>query len=117
MSLALDYSMTLVTIQALYYVLGGPPRLYGLAYGSYDLASLIFAPLFGLWHDATGKYRPQSYFGITINVIGNIIYAFTFLTGKWWVILVARLLEGAGAALMSTGESVDVSVFMHSNAS
>ncbi len=39
--------MSLMSIQALYYVVGGNQRLYGLTFGSYDLTALVFAPLFG----------------------------------------------------------------------
>lgn len=54
-----DFTMSLMSIQPLYYVLDGPEHVYGLTFGSYDLTAMLFAPLFGYWTDLTGTFKKQ----------------------------------------------------------
>jgi len=95
-----DYTMSMMSIQAFYYAMQGPQRLYGLTFGAYDLTGMLMAPLFGAWSDKNGKFKAQFLSGGWINVAGNLIYAFTFLSGKWWMMLLARLVAGIGEATL-----------------
>ena len=78
---ALDYTSSMMSIQPLWYVVGGPQKLYGCMFGSYDLASMLFAPAFGWWVDRSGRYKPQITLGGALNAAGNLVYAFTLLVG------------------------------------
>lgn len=89
-ALAVDYSSTLMSIQPLYYLVNGRQSLYGLTFGSYDLASLIFAPVFGWWVDRTNRFKGATLLGVALNAVGNYIYGFTVLAGEWWLMLLAR---------------------------
>ncbi|KFM25049.1 Major facilitator superfamily domain-containing protein 8 [Auxenochlorella protothecoides] len=104
-ALAVDYSSTLMSIQPLYYLVNGRQSLYGLTFGSYDLASLIFAPVFGWWVDRTNRFKGATLLGVALNAVGNYIYGFTVLAGEWWLMLLARLVAGAGAAVLGIGGS------------
>lgn len=82
--------MSLMSIQPFYYTLRGPQSLYGLTFGSFDLAAMLIAPLFGLWTDRTGTFKAQVLTGAALNACGNLVYAFTFLGDAWWMLLLAR---------------------------
>jgi MFS family permease len=104
-ALAIDFTMSLMSIQPLFYLLEGPQSLYGLTFGCYDLTAMLFAPLFGLWTDRTRRFKPQIMFGSMVNAAGNLLYAFTVLAGQWWIMLVSRLVAGVGAATLGLGSS------------
>ena len=42
---------------------------------------------------------------LVINALGNLIYAFTFLGGPWYMMLIARLVAGVGAGALGLGAS------------
>eukprot|EP00887_Chlorella_sp_A99_P004878 scaffold4.g4878.t1 len=114
-ALAIDFTTTLargarrgagaMSIQPLYYVVGGAERLYGLTFGSYDLSSLIFSPLFGLWSDCARAFKAPVQLGSLVNAAGNFVYGFTVLVGQWWMMLIGRLVAGAGGATLGIGSS------------
>jgi MFS family permease len=97
--------MAMMSIQALYYALGGPQRLYGLTFGSYDLTALIAAPILGILSDRYSVFKILFVCCFLINAAGNLIYAFTFLADRWWMMLVARLVAGFGAGALGLGSS------------
>lgn len=104
-ALAVDFTMSLMSIQPLYYVLDGPEHVYGLTFGSYDLTAMLFAPLFGYWTDLTGTFKKQIVVGAVVNAIGNLLYGFVYLADAWWLMLVARAIAGVGAATLGIGSS------------
>lgn len=95
----------MMSIQAFYYSLQGPQHLYGLTFGAYDLTGMLVAPFFGWWSDSTKKFKNQFLTGGMVNVVGNLIYAFSFLAGKWYMMLIARLVAGIGEATLGLGSS------------
>ena len=141
--LAIDYTMSLMSIQPLYYTVAGPDSLYGFVFGSYDLTALLCAPLFGFWTDHSRRFKPQVrllllpinpalpaadvcsllgaqgvhttspphlpclqvVLGALFNAAGNLVYAFTILAGRWYLMLIARLVAGVGAATLGIGAS------------
>lgn len=102
-SLAIDYTMAMMSIQALYYALQGPDHLYGLTFGSYDLTGMIMAPFFGFWSDRTKTFKLPFATGSAVNVAGNLVYAFAYLANGWWMMLLGRLLAGIGLATLGLG--------------
>ncbi len=104
-ALAIDFTMAMMSIQAFYYALGGPQRLYGLTFGSYDLTALIAAPILGILSDRYSVFKILFVCCFLINAAGNLIYAFTFLADRWWMMLVARLVAGFGAGALGLGSS------------
>jgi len=102
-ALTVDYSMAMMSIQALYYSLNGPQKLYGLTYGVYDLAGMIFAPLWSWWSVKAGRFKTQFNSGNMISICGSIIYACSFIANAWWMMLLGRLFQGAGAATLGLG--------------
>ncbi|PSC76881.1 major facilitator superfamily domain-containing 8-like [Micractinium conductrix] len=103
--LALDFTLSLMSIQPLFYVVGGPQSLYGFVFGCYDLSAMLFAPLFGVWTDRSGRYKAAIQVGAAVNAAGNLVYAFTVLADQWWIMAVARLVAGVGAATLGIGSS------------
>ena len=104
-AMAVDFTMALMSIQTFYYVLGGPPRLYGFTFGSYDLTALLVAPLLGFVSDKPKSFKPLFLLCMAINASGNLLYAFTFLGHEWYMMLIARLVAGVGAASLGLGSS------------
>ena len=102
-ALSLDYSMSMMSIQALYYSLNGPQKLYGLTFGAYDLMGLILAPVWSWWSDRSSRFKRQFNSGNVINMCGNLIYAFAYAANAWWMMLLGRLLAGVGLATLALG--------------
>ncbi|KAL4425093.1 hypothetical protein ABPG77_010407 [Micractinium sp. CCAP 211/92] len=102
--LAADWIATLVSVQALYYLQQGPKRLYGLTFGVYDLAALLAVLVFKSWSQKTGQYKAPMLAGALIAMAGNFIYACVVVANRWWVILIARAVSGAGSAAVFLGE-------------
>jgi MFS family permease len=101
--LSVDYSMAMMSTQALYYSLNGPQKLFGLTFGAYDLAGMILAPLWSWWSDRSGHFKRQFTTGNMINMCGNVIYACSYVANAWWMMLLGRLLGGAGLATLGLG--------------
>lgn len=104
-ALAIDFTMAMMSIQAFYYALGGPERLYGFTFGSYDLTALIAAPILGVLSDKYSIFKILFVTCFLVNAAGNLIYAFSFLEGHWWMMLLARLVAGLGAGALGLGSS------------
>ncbi len=104
-ALAIDFTMAMMSIQAFYYALGGPERLYGFTFGSYDLTALIAAPILGILSDRYSRFKILFVTCFLVNAAGNLIYAFSFLEGHWWMMLLARLVAGLGAGALGLGSS------------
>ncbi|KAL4528757.1 hypothetical protein Ndes2437A_g03301 [Nannochloris sp. 'desiccata'] len=102
-ALSVDYSMAMMSTQALYYSLNGPQKLYGLTFGAYDLTGMILAPIWSWWSDKSGRFKRQFNSGNVINICGNIIYACSYIANAWWMMLIGRLLGGAGLATLGLG--------------
>ena len=53
-TMALDYSIVLVSVQELWYSLGGSDAYYGVMFGSYALAQAIISPVLDYISDLRG---------------------------------------------------------------
>lgn len=92
-ALLLPHSRPLLVLAAL-----GPPSQPGPPLSlllhslprSYDLSAMLFAPLFGVWTDRSGRYKAAIQVGAAVNAAGNLVYAFTVLADQWWIMAVAR---------------------------
>lgn len=104
-ALAIDFTAAMMSIQTFYYVLNGPKRLYGLTFGSYDLTALLAAPCLGFMSDRFHIYKVLFMMCFLFNGAGNLIYAFSYLGDAWYMMLIARLVAGIGAAALSLGSS------------
>lgn len=72
---------------------GSTPLLLGLAIGIYGLAQAVLQFPFGVASDRFGR-KPVLAFGLLLFVLGSVMGAFTH---SMWGIVIARLLQGAGA--------------------
>lgn len=66
--MVIDYTMSLMSIQALWYILEGKVNslgLYGFAFGAYDLTQCLFAPLIGI---AADRYPLKWVFLVTVLI-------------------------------------------------
>ena len=69
------------------------PLLIGLAFGGYGLTQAVLQIPFGIWSDRIGR-KPVIMAGLLLFIIGSLIAAFA---DNIYVMIVARLLQGAGA--------------------
>eukprot|EP00996_Jenningsia_fusiforme_P000134 NODE_1095_length_1708_cov_33.107896_g971_i0.p1 GENE.NODE_1095_length_1708_cov_33.107896_g971_i0~~NODE_1095_length_1708_cov_33.107896_g971_i0.p1 ORF type:complete len:500 (+),score=62.74 NODE_1095_length_1708_cov_33.107896_g971_i0:97-1596(+) len=99
-AMVLDFTVSLMSIQALWYLLGGSQAWYGFAFGCYDLTQLIFAPMLGVWADAR-NVKEVLLVTLAINVAGNALYGMSFYLDHAIYIVIARLISGAGSANIS----------------
>ena len=72
--------------------LGGGGFVVGLLVSSFSLAQLLSAPLWGRFSDRYGR-RPALLVGLTASAIAYVVFAFA---GSLWLLLLSRLVQGAG---------------------
>jgi len=72
--------------------LGGGGLVVGILVSSYAVAQLLSAPLWGRVSDRFGR-RPALLVGLGASAIAYVIFAFA---GSLWVLLLSRLVQGAG---------------------
>ena len=95
-TMAVDYSIVLLSIQELWYSLGGSRSFFGFAFGSYALAQAIVSPLLGYLSDLRGlKFAVM--LSLILNVLGNILYGFSVLAESTNMVLAGRFVAGLGA--------------------
>ena len=86
---------------------GSSPLLLGLAIGVYGLAQAALQFPFGVASDRFGR-KPMLVFGLLLFIAGSLLGAFTH---SMWGIVLARVLQGAGAVssvlLASAGDLTD----------
>ncbi len=72
--------------------MGATGMIVGVLISSYAIAQLISAPAWGRVSDRYGR-RPALLFGLFFSAVAYIIFAFA---GNLWVLLLSRLVQGAG---------------------
>jgi multidrug resistance protein len=72
--------------------MGGTGLVVGVLVSSYAVAQLVSAPLWGRVSDRYGR-RPALMVGLFFSAIAYVIFAFA---GSLWVLLLSRLVQGAG---------------------
>eukprot|EP01062_Namystynia_karyoxenos_P052401 TRINITY_DN4195_c0_g1_i8.p1 TRINITY_DN4195_c0_g1~~TRINITY_DN4195_c0_g1_i8.p1 ORF type:complete len:927 (+),score=281.86 TRINITY_DN4195_c0_g1_i8:119-2782(+) len=98
--MVLDFTVSLMSFQALYYLLRRSGENYGMVFGSYDATQLVAAPLMGYWASKRSM-REVLLVSVAVNVAGNFIYALAFWKYDWRYMLVSRLVAGLGSANLS----------------
>jgi MFS family permease len=73
--------------------MGASDTLVGILAGAHALAMLVTAPLWGRFSDRYGR-RPAILLGIVTGAGAFIVFA---ITNDLWVLLLSRLVQGAGA--------------------
>ncbi|EDO46811.1 predicted protein [Nematostella vectensis] len=101
-SMALDYSVVLLTIQELWESLDGDFKLYGFVFGSYALSQAFMSPLLGYISDARGL-KFAIILAILLNGAGNLLYAFSYAVGSVNMVLAGRFVAGLGAGAIALG--------------
>mmetsp|Transcript_9710 Transcript_9710/g.35568 ORF Transcript_9710/g.35568 Transcript_9710/m.35568 type:complete len:576 (+) Transcript_9710:151-1878(+) len=79
---------------------GGNPKYYGPVFASYDLAQVVFEPLMGYLSDKL-SYKVVFLGTVSLNLVGNVMYACA--SGHPTVLVVGRVVAGAGSANLATG--------------
>src|SRR5437870_12977555 len=72
--------------------LGASATIVGVLIAAFSLAQLASAPLWGNFSDRYGR-RPALLAGLILSAIAYIIFAFA---GTIWMLLLSRLVQGAG---------------------
>jgi len=66
----------------------------GMLYGGYALGVLLLTPLCGILADRLGRKRPLLA-GVVIQLVATLVFAFA---PNFWVLMLARILQGGAAA-------------------
>ena len=97
-AISINYTIHMASIQPLYYALNGPKNLYGLVFASYELACMLSAPLITHLSDRFHSFKPYFQLCNALNFCGAIIYAFSFLSSRWYLMLIGRFTAGLSLA-------------------
>jgi MFS family permease len=96
-TLTIDYSLSLISAQAYWVLMGGDKELSGLVFGLYDATTICITPLLAIYISKGGSYNKMFVLGLIINMMGNIFYGLAFYAESWIFILVGRIIAGLGA--------------------
>lgn len=95
-TMAVDYSIVLVSTQELWYSLGGSTSYYGSMFGSYALAQAIISPLLGYISDLRGlKFAVM--LSLIVNIIGNVLYGLSVIAQSLNMMFFGRFISGLSA--------------------
>lgn len=101
-SMALDYSIVLLSIEELWTALGGNFTLFGFVFGIYAFSQAIITPILGYISDLRGL-KFTLILSMVVNALGNILYGFSFIMDSVNMILVGRFVSGLGAGSVALG--------------
>jgi len=93
----IEYSMILPSLSEYVETLGENAEFYGVCQAMFSLSRILMMPIMGRWCDARPMFEPFL-FSIALQIVGNLMYASAYGLGSSWIILVARMLVGCGAA-------------------
>ena len=100
-TLSIDYSLSLISLQAYWTATGGNPKLSGLAFGLYDGSTIVLTPLIAwLIYSKKITYRYVFAVSLVVNIFGNVVYSLAFLVNSWIMVLVGRGIAGMGASVL-----------------
>lgn len=95
-TMAVDYSIVLVSTQDLWFSLGGSETNYGFMFGVYAFTQALVSPLVGYISDWRGlKFAVM--LSLVINVTGNVLYGLSVFSNSLYVMFFGRLVAGIGA--------------------
>jgi hypothetical protein len=101
LTLSIDYSLGLISLQAYWIDTGGNKSLSGLVFGIYDGFTIVLTPLLAwLVNSKKITYKQAFIGGIVVNILGNIIYSFAYLANTWTMVLIGRGVAGMGACTL-----------------
>src|SRR5688500_17888068 len=81
--------------------LDAQPVVIGMILASFFVAQLISAPLWGRVSDRYGR-RPALLIGLTASAIGYLVFGFA---NSIWLLLLSRVLQGAGGGTTSVTQA------------
>lgn len=72
---------------------------FGWVVAAYSFGQMISSWLFGYWNQKTMSTKHPAICGLTLAILGNILYGFLplFSSNHKWYMIVARLLTGWGS--------------------
>ncbi|KAL9952460.1 hypothetical protein ACROYT_G039721 [Oculina patagonica] len=95
-TMAVDYSIVLLSVQELWDSLGGSAAYYGFMFGSYALAQAIVSPLLGYISDLRGlKFAVM--LSLIVNITGNVLYGLSVLSQSLNMAFIGRFVAGLSA--------------------
>lgn len=95
-TMAVDYSIGLLSVEELWSSLGGSATLFGFMFGSYALAQAVVSPLLGYISDLRGlKFAVM--LSLIINVTGNAMYGLSVLAQSLNMVFIGRFVAGLSA--------------------
>ncbi|XP_077977685.1 uncharacterized protein LOC144433250 [Glandiceps talaboti] len=97
-----EYAVILPSLWQYLQSLGAESIYLGLTLSAFSFSGLFAGPVFGKWHDKTGKVKTIILFGNLWEIVGNFMY-FVGINKNFVVLsrLVAGVGSGAGAAIFA----------------
>src|SRR5579872_1788555 len=100
-TLTIDYSLSLISAEAYWVMMGGNKDLSGLIFGLYDASTIIISPLLAVYLGRfDGSYKGIFLWGLIINAVGNLLYALAYIASSWSLIVAGRVISGIGATVL-----------------
>jgi MFS family permease len=93
----IEYSLVMPTLAGFISYLGESNIFYGLTVASFSLVRLVLMPLFGVWCDRRPMLEPLVA-SVLLGIAGNILYGLAYGAHSAWMVLIGRVLVGAGAS-------------------
>lgn len=95
-TMAVDYSIVLLSVQELWDSLGGSVAYFGFMFGSYALAQAIVSPLLGYISDLRGlKFAVM--LSLIVNITGNVLYGLSVVSQSLNMVFIGRFVAGLSA--------------------
>jgi len=93
----IEYSVTMPSMAQYVEELGQSKVFYGYAMGSFSAVRLVFMPIFGIWSDRRPMLEPFLA-SVVLSIVGNLLYGMAYGVNNPWLIMIGRMMVGAGAA-------------------
>ena len=93
----IEYSLVMPTLSGFIEFLGESHIFYGLTVASFSLVRLVLMPVFGVWCDRRPMLEPLVA-SVLLGIAGNFLYGLAYGARSAWMVLLGRVLVGAGAS-------------------
>ncbi|XP_070567590.1 uncharacterized protein [Ptychodera flava] len=92
----IEYAVILPTLNMYLKTMDAEPIFLGMSLSAFSLSALFAGPIFGKWHDKTGKVKVIILFGNVWEIAGNFMY---FVGINKYFIVLSRLVAGVGSGV------------------
>jgi len=99
-----EYAILMPTVWEYVQTLGGDKFALGVVLSSFSIARVFIFFVIGSWMDLRG-FREPYLFSFVCGILGSFLYGFAGFAKALWVLVLARIILGSGAANASLNEA------------